>query len=59
MHDAAIYHRLSDDLVKRASVTADDAERARLVAIAAAALARAVEVAAVMKLPTATMRGPD
>jgi hypothetical protein len=59
MPDAAIYRRLSDDLVRRASVTADEAERARLVTIAAAARARAVEVAVARKFPTSTMRGSD
>jgi hypothetical protein len=57
MPDAATYRRLSDDLVKCASVTADEAERARLLTIAAAALARAVEVAVARKFPTSTMRG--
>jgi len=56
MADAAIYRRLSNDLVKRAIKTDDQAERARLVSMASDALARAFEVAALGRVASSTRR---
>jgi hypothetical protein len=56
MPDAAIYRRLSNDLVKRAIKTDDQAERARLVSMAEDALARAFEVGGAALVPRSAKR---
>ena len=58
MPSAVIFRRLADDLANRAVATGDQAERARFVALAAAALAQAAEVAMARKIPTSTLPKP-